>query len=145
MTTDPQPSVLSEEDKARLAAILTTPPEQLAPVAQTGTQRVLIQPREVFDIEGRQVTENVVLQGEVPDGFARYVAIFTTPIIVAEKDPAGGPSRKTQRDIPLRAVLPAASLTEAFDMFDAVAKSTAEQYIEQLRSEHLRAQLALQQ
>ena len=132
----PVSPTLNAEDGARLAALLT------AAAPGTGKTRVIVSPKHHADLEGREVSENVVSQGIAPEGFVRFVGHFNTPIRVVEKDPRGGPAREGVERVPLQCILPAATLDEAFDIFDEHAKAAAQKYVEELRANHVRASLS---
>jgi hypothetical protein len=132
-TTTP---VLDAEAGARLAALMA------APEPGKGKTRVIVSPRHYADLEGREVSENVVTQGIPPEGFVRFVGHFNTPIRVVEKDPNGGPQREGIQRVPLQCVIPAKTLDEAFDIFDEHAKAAAQRYVDDLRAQHVRASLS---
>lgn len=127
---------LSADQGARLAALLA------APEPGKGKSRVVITPIHRADLEGREVTENVIENGIAPEGFVRFVGHFNTPIRVVEKDPNGGPQREGVQRVPLQCVIPANDYLEAFDNFDQYAKAAALKYVEDLRAQHIRATLS---
>ena len=125
------PLDLSSADRAILSAIFTAP----KPV------RLIVEPHNYGDGEGREVTHNVVVQGEMPQDFVSFVGHFTVPVPVARRMPDGSVQQFIE-DSPLSIKLPAKDLNEAFDMFDNLAKETAERYLGELKAHALRSTLA---
>jgi hypothetical protein len=124
---------------------LKLPAEVIANLmANAGIQfSAIIKPISYYDLAGRCVVENEVVNGAVPPDFIRFAAQFELPIKVINQDPSSGKRSEGIQRIPLTVpVDDVTTVAEAFAKFDQVAKAAADKYIADLKSQHVRASLA---
>jgi hypothetical protein len=130
----------------------TLPPEVLeqlmaaaknAGAAPIPDPNAIIKPEMYSDLMGREVIHNVVVAGTVAEGFPAFVAQFVVPLKRIEQDPNTGKRQEITERRQMSAVIRGAvDLADAFAKFDAAAEAGAKQFIADLRSQHVRAQLA---
>jgi hypothetical protein len=132
------------------------PPEVLAKIMQAAQEagvtgaaqavpenNVIVKPEMYSDLVGREIVHNVIVRGQMPEGFPEFVAQFVVPIQTQVQDPASGKRQNVVQKKQLSAAIQGVkTLEDAFAKFDETAEAAAKQFINDLRSEHVRAQLA---
>ncbi len=105
--------------------------------------RTVLKPVRYTDGDGRQITEMELVSGPPMGDGVRFIAHGEIHLKVKQPMPGGAPAEDRIQAIPVNVVIKEAqSLDHAFDLYDACVASAGRAHVEQLKSQHVRAQLA---
>lgn len=133
-TMSTEPAATAEQPNMQL------PPEVLANLMKP---RFIMKSAQYVDQDGRQITEMTCINGTPGPEVPRFIAHGQAHIKVKVPNPTGGPAQERVQAIPLNVVMQEVKdLDHAFSIYDATIESAGRAHVEQMKSQHLKAQLA---